>query len=589
MNLSWHNPAQLDAELRALPQLDDDTLACSQSDFLIDAWVPNAPLLISFAFVDWEKPGTFYFFGRSKKLEQLRGQRFNRILLRDRRNRWYLQGVHGLGDDVAQVVERLRLLIAALAPSAVWCVGESMGGYAAIMHGVLLPAERIVSFGALSTFSPRFAGQYEDRRWLGTMAELDGRLTDNSDLPALVRRHAYRGKLHLVLGTYAGAQAPQAVNLDVMHSQRFAGLHCARFHYYPNADHTVTRWLKGHDQFDALLLHCLFDAPNPTALANLPQGSNPIAAPALYNWPREFPILDQQAIAAAAQDADILVHRITPGAPLLICFADAVAAGAPPCFDHYDVRTQCERAIGKPLNQILLRDSRQQAWLRGCRDLGNSADSVAANLRKLIARIQPSRILCIGHGIGGYAAILFADLLGAHEVLAFDPLTLLDIRLADLWHDDRYRHVLQAIGQAPAASGPRDLLPILSRYRGKVRIACATATQGEGVDAGSHASVHTQRVAMLPQVTVEPVPVDSTTLRWMRDQMLVNLIIDDNDQAEVGTDIANDVDAADKSAKSFANLFKPAAAGWAHPSSPISDAKVDFALDFPVKKISGKG
>jgi len=588
MELSWHDRARLAAEIRALPPLDDDALASSQSDFLIDAWVPNAPLLISFAFVDWDNPSAFYFFGRSKKLEQLRGVQFNRILLRDRRNRWYLQGVDGLGDGVAQVAGRLKLLIAALAPSAVWCIGESMGGYAAIMHGALLQAERIVSFGALSTFSPRFAEQYQDRRWLGTMAELDGRLTEDSDLPALLRRHAYRGKLHLVQGTSAGAQAPQAVNLDVMHSQRFAGLHCAHFHYYPQAEHTVTLWLAQQGQFDVLLLHCLFDAPDPTALAKLPQGSKPIAAPALYVWKREFPALDQQIVAIAAPDVGMLIHRITPGAPLLICFADVVPKGAPPHFDHYDVRAQCEARLGEPLNQILLRDSHQQAWLRGCSELGTSADSVAANLRKLIALIQPSRILCVGQGIGGYAAILFAELLDAHAVLAFDPLTLLDIRLADLWHDARYRHVLTAIGQAPAAPGPRDLLPILLRYRGTVRIVCGTTAEGAGHDAGSHASVHAQRVAMLPNVAVETAPVDGTTLRWMRDQILINLINDESSLRKSRANKENDAEPTHEPAENATNLFRSVVRA-ARPAFPNPSAEVNFALDFSIKKITDQG
>ena len=313
-----------------------------------------------------------------------------------------------------------------------------------------------------------------------------------------------------------------------------------------------------------------------------------MAAPALRTWPREFPALDRHAVAAAAPHVDVLVHRVTPGAPLLICFADAPAAGAPPGFDHYDVLTQCERATGKPLNQILLRDSGSQAWLRGCQELGNNADSVAANLRKLIALIQPSRILCIGQGIGGYAAILFAELLGAHRVLAFSPLTLLDIRMADLWHEKRYRHVLAAIGQAPAAPGPRDLLPLVARYRGEVRIVCATAAQGDGCDAGSHDSVHAQRVAMLPNVEVQPSPVDGATLRWMRDQILVNLIIDMDSQAKAWAEPAEDIDPSNKSARSFANLFQTAGTGLAHSLAPMANTKIDFALDFSVEKISGK-
>ena len=522
MTFSWHDADQLSAEIRALAALDPQSLEQAQTDFLVDACIPGAPVLISFAFVDWEKPANFYLFGRSKKLEQLTGQKLNRILLRDRSNQWYLRGIPGLGDSVDEVVQRLRLLISALQGSAVWCIGESMGGYGAIMHGLMLQADRIVSFGALSSFSPAFAEQYGDRRWLGTMKNLPEQYRENSDLPILARRKHFRGVLHLIQGASAGPDAPDAVSLDIMHSRRYADLSCVRFHDYPDAQHAVTFWLVQNKLFDGILLHCLFDHPDPAPLPALPRAKPAAGGPALKHWPDQFPALDANALAT---ESDVAVHAITPRATLMICFADLVKPGEPATFDMFDERRQAEQIIGKPLNQILLRDSYQQAWLRGCKGMGNDVESVAANLRKLIARMSPARVVCIGQGIGGFAALLFAELLGADEVLAFNPLTLLDIRFADLWHDKRHRHLLSAIEQAPVAPAPRDLLPVLRRYRGRALIVCATLGQGSGYDLSSHHSVHAQRVAMLPNVQVQPLPSDGDALEWLRERNLVLILL----------------------------------------------------------------
>jgi hypothetical protein len=179
-----------------------------------------------------------------------------------------------------------------------------------------------------------------------------------------------------------------------------------------------------------------------------------------------------------------------------------------------------EQALGKPLNQILLRDSRNQAWLRGCLGLGEDAESMAMSLRKLIARIEPGRIVCCGQGVGGFAALLFAELLAADAVLAFDPLTVLDAPQAECWHDRRYRHILNTIDGAATTAEPRDLLPVLRRYRGRAHIMCSALGSGS-MDAGSHAAVHAQRVAMLPCVQVSPLPCEGNALQRLREHKLM--------------------------------------------------------------------
>ncbi|WP_275228387.1 hypothetical protein [Novosphingobium album (ex Liu et al. 2023)] len=186
-------PSILDAHL------DTAAIAAVQANpdagYLIDAPYSEAPLVISFGFVSWNELPAFDFVGRTRKFEKAMGRPINRILVRDPANFWYLYGVPGLGHDVDAVTSALRGMIARLRPTSVSTVGQSMGGYAALMFGALLEVEQILSFGPLSYFRSDRARRDGDTRWLATMEKLD-RLPPvgprYDDLPALLASVARR-------------------------------------------------------------------------------------------------------------------------------------------------------------------------------------------------------------------------------------------------------------------------------------------------------------------------------------------------------------------------------------------------------------
>jgi len=453
---------ELTAWVRSRPPLDSAAVESASADMLVDEWVPGAPLLISFAFVNWERPADFYLFGRSRKLETLCGRRFNRILLRDPRNLWYLRGIPELGGSVAETVAALRRLIQTIGPSEVWCVGESMGGYAALLYGILLGASRIVSFGPLSTFSATFASEYEDLRWRDVMLRVDpAELPVTTDLPELARRTGHANPIHLIAGTSAGPGAPEAVNLDVMHAERFSGLPGVRFHYYPEAEHAVTKWLADAGRFDGILSHCLQDAPLAETVVPAP----------LHQEERAEPIPRGGADSA----------------PLLIGFA--AETGEDDLFNDAFVEQLRDAAI-----TLLL--------VRG--------ETPIEEIRRWIAPLAPSRIVCLGSGLAGYDALLTGARLGADRILALNPLSIRDRRLAHLWHDHRFE----------VADGP-DLLPILARHGGEIHVACSVRGIGEGDDVGSHDAVHAQRLGTLPNVHVQSWPASGSLAGWMRERKLL--------------------------------------------------------------------
>jgi hypothetical protein len=243
---------------------------------LIDRVSPNCPLIISFGFVDWNKLPIFDFFGRTKKFENRTGLNLNRILVRDIKNSWYHRGVPGLGGHVDEVAASLRGLIRSIRPSRVWTIGQSMGGYAAILFGMLLDAERIIAFGPLSHLDPVEAVRFGDRRFLSVMNSLaaDRLKSRYDDLAELGERLAYRGPLHVIFGTHAGVDDGDFGNLDAIHAFRLARLPNVLLHPYPDSGHPVVKYLVDHKLIDDLLESLLIGDPyDEASRPDLPLGA----------------------------------------------------------------------------------------------------------------------------------------------------------------------------------------------------------------------------------------------------------------------------------------------------------------------------
>ena len=85
-------------------------------------------------------------------------------------------------------------------------------------------------------------------------------------------------------------------------------------------------------------------------------------------------------------------------------------------------------------------DSRSRALLvsPGVRGVGTNPESVMSYLREMISSIKPSRIVLTGASAGGYAAILFGELLGVDEVHAFAPQTFVGLDALRRFREPRW-------------------------------------------------------------------------------------------------------------------------------------------------------
>lgn len=219
--------------------------------------------------------------------------------------------------------------------------------------------------------------------------------------------------------------------------------------------------------------------------------------------------LDNRLVATSGDD--VLVDRIVPGAPLVIAFG-FVSWTTRPAFDFYGRLRKLEQASGQHLNKILVRDSGNAWYHRRIAWLGGHVDETAQALGDLVRRIAPSQVTTLGQSMGAYAAVMYGLLLEAQQIVAFGPLSFLDLEQARLYHELRWLPVMESLAQDPPLSGYPDLAALCrARATEHTQIHLAFGTRPDVANAGASESVnldamHAQRLAAFGRCSLHPFP-----------------------------------------------------------------------------------
>jgi|GEM_PF-1351590 len=107
----------------------------------LDCGHPSDTLLITFAVFPAADGKARFDFVRSTSTLNTK-----RVHVRDEHQMWYQKGTPLLGDSVPEVVESLRKIIQAQNVRRVIAIGNSGGGFAAILFGVMLEVDEIHAF-----------------------------------------------------------------------------------------------------------------------------------------------------------------------------------------------------------------------------------------------------------------------------------------------------------------------------------------------------------------------------------------------------------------------------------------------------------
>jgi hypothetical protein len=132
---------------------------------LLDIREKGLPLIISFAGL-----GTEYNFKRTLADMDIET---NVVYIRDLTHQWYLNDLPGVGSGVDEIARFLKKLIDEVKPSKVVCLGASAGGFAAILYGVLIGANRIIGFSPQTFMTKIGCVRHLDYRWLDRVIQIN--------------------------------------------------------------------------------------------------------------------------------------------------------------------------------------------------------------------------------------------------------------------------------------------------------------------------------------------------------------------------------------------------------------------------------
>jgi hypothetical protein len=161
------------------------------------------------------------------------------IIVRDPYPAWYQRGVPQVGDDVRAIAQRLRQRIDQLGVQDVRFIGNSMGGFAALLFCSLVGRGRAIAIVPQCYLSAHKVAQTGDAR----ASELLQSLYDSPDQSRFIydlkdhfAQHSpnIRADLH-----FCTSHAE-----DMTHAETLQGFRNIRIHTYPRGGHRLMVYLK---------------------------------------------------------------------------------------------------------------------------------------------------------------------------------------------------------------------------------------------------------------------------------------------------------------------------------------------------------
>lgn len=108
----------------------------------------------------------FEFYRASKILD------YSKVFLRDFSQSWYQRGLPAIGDDAFAIGEYLRTKIAESGASEIIFVGNSMGGFAALLFCSMLQCGKTIAFVPQTFVCQEKRLKYGDQRWAPQIAAM---------------------------------------------------------------------------------------------------------------------------------------------------------------------------------------------------------------------------------------------------------------------------------------------------------------------------------------------------------------------------------------------------------------------------------
>lgn len=95
----------------------------------------------------------------------LKGIECDKVFFRDLNQMWYQKGVDAEIDSISKITNKLKSIIESKKYKRVLFLGNSMGGYAAILFGLILKVDAVLAFAPQTFIDKKSRFLNKDRRW----------------------------------------------------------------------------------------------------------------------------------------------------------------------------------------------------------------------------------------------------------------------------------------------------------------------------------------------------------------------------------------------------------------------------------------
>jgi hypothetical protein len=162
----------------------------------------------------------------------------NKLFIRDFSQSWYHQGSNSIGIDIFSIKAFIEEVKRQHGITKLVIIGNSAGGYAALLFGALLSADSVHAFAPQTFLNKWNRFKYWDTRWGKQIKRLhrDTRSKELLDLKSYLSSYSIVGDFNIY---YCSNN-----RLDKIHATRLENFSAIKLHAYLEGGHAVIKHLK---------------------------------------------------------------------------------------------------------------------------------------------------------------------------------------------------------------------------------------------------------------------------------------------------------------------------------------------------------
>lgn len=173
----------------------------------------------------------------------------DKIFLRDFNQGWYHKGVDSKLDRLDKITEYLQEIISANQYQKICFIGNSMGGYAALLFGSLLKVDRVLAFAPQTFINPFLRLINYDRRWAKQISKVYAFNNKRKEYFDLKKTLSQNQNFKTELNIYYSPEH----RLDKKHAERLKNINNVTLHPVEKGGHGVVQTIRNNGQLKSLI------------------------------------------------------------------------------------------------------------------------------------------------------------------------------------------------------------------------------------------------------------------------------------------------------------------------------------------------